>query len=109
LPTEIEKPSPARRAFLTGDIFTRSGRARLATKQAEQGQAAPGTVSLDTASCLGWQRMTCLGCRDACPEKAISMVSNLQPRIDQQLCNGCGKCAVVCPANAINIAMLGNH
>gem|GEM_PF-2753361 len=109
LPSEADKPSPARRAFLTGEYFTRQGRAQLALEFAAREEAAPGSVSLDTGSCLGWQRMTCLGCRDACPEDAISMVTNLQPRIDQQRCTGCGECAVVCPANSIHISMLANH
>jgi ferredoxin len=108
LPTETEKPSPARRAFLTGDYFTRHGRARLGAEYAEQGQPL-AAVSLDRQACLGWQRITCLGCRDACPENAIAMVANLEPRIDLQLCNSCCKCVAVCPVNAIRAALPGNH
>lgn len=110
MPTEADKPSSARRAFLTGIYFTRRGRAQLATEYAEQGRSPLGSVSLDTQKCLAWQRMTCRGCMDVCPENAINMVSNLEPRIEQQRCSNCGKCAAVCPADAIHIAVLmGNH
>ncbi|MDH3761112.1 MAG: 4Fe-4S binding protein [Gammaproteobacteria bacterium] len=109
MPTDIDKPSSTRRAFLTGNYFTRRGRLRLATEQAETGQPPPGAVSLDSGKCLAWQRMTCRGCIDACLDNAITTVSNLEPRIEAQRCTGCGKCAAVCPVDAIHIAILGNH
>lgn len=92
-----------------GDYFTRRGRVRLASEYAEQGGSPLGTVSLDHGKCLAWQRMTCLSCKDACPENAITLVANLEPRIDQQRCSDCGKCAAVCPVAAIHIAVMGSH
>ena len=90
MPTESEKPSPARRAFLTGDFFTQRGRERLAAEYAESSVSPLGAVSLDRGACLGWQRMTCLGCHDVCPEKAINLVANLEPRIDETRCTSYG-------------------
>ncbi|HIE54650.1 MAG TPA: hypothetical protein EYP90_05640, partial [Chromatiaceae bacterium] len=26
-----------------------------------------------------------------------------QPRVDEQLCNGCGECLAVCPENAVSL------
>lgn len=107
LPTEVDKPSPARRAFLTGGFFTRHGREQLAADYAD-GVSPLGAVSLDNGSCLGWQRITCLSCSDACPQNAIELDGNLQPRIDTTRCNHCGNCSPVCPAGAIRIAIV-NH
>jgi ferredoxin len=48
-----------------------------------------------TTYCLG-----CLLCRDCCPYGAIE-IQHARPRIDQELCDDCGACVVVCPNDAI--------
>jgi Fe-S-cluster-containing hydrogenase component 2 len=105
----MEKASPSRRAFLAGEFFTRDGRAALAARHAGQDEPSFGAVALDGAACLAWQRITCVSCKNACPENAIAMAVNQGPRIDPQLCSDCGQCAAVCPAGAIRIAILGRQ
>ena len=102
----MEKLSAPRRAFLTGNYFTRKGRARLAVELAETGRDPPGSVTLLSANCLGWQGMTCLGCKEVCPETAIELQAGLEPKIDMKLCSHCGRCVEVCPTSAIHISML---
>ncbi len=45
----------------------------------------------------------CVECEGACPTGAITMVPHrrggLMPRINTDLCNGCGACEAVCPAD----------
>ncbi len=104
MPTEAEKVSSARRAFLTGNYFSREGRARLAQDCADQGRPLPAVADIDVQHCLAWQRITCLTCRDACEQRAIKLVGNLEPIIGPDLCSGCGRCATVCPGGAIRIS-----
>ena len=50
----------------------------------------------------------CLSCYYSCPNKAISVGTNSEgfyvPKIDKDLCDGCGLCVRNCPQN--NIAKL---
>ena len=49
--------------------------------------------------CLGKQK--CGLCHDACPNGAIRAVENDRIDLDRAICKGCGHCAAVCPANAL--------
>ncbi|WP_109464279.1 ferredoxin-type protein NapF [Albibacillus kandeliae] len=56
--------------------------------------------------CLVQAGITCMSCRDACPEEAISMQPRIGgpfvPVLDESACTGCGACVAPCPADAIH-------
>ncbi|MDS9468253.1 ferredoxin-type protein NapF [Paracoccus sp. MBLB3053] len=58
-----------------------------------------------SGDCLARAGITCMTCRDACPEAAISMRPRIGgpflPVLDPELCNGCGACVAPCPSQAI--------
>lgn len=56
-------------------------------------------------ACLARQSVTCMSCRDACPEEAIRFAPRaggpFLPVLDASLCSGCGACIAPCPTAAI--------
>ena len=56
-------------------------------------------------ACLARQGVTCMSCRDACPEEAIRFAPRaggpFLPVLNADLCNGCGACIAPCPSTAI--------
>ncbi len=58
-----------------------------------------------TSDCLAQAGISCMSCRDACPENAISMMPRIGgpflPRLAADACTGCGACAMTCPSDAI--------
>lgn len=59
-----------------------------------------GVVELDTEACLSGRGGICDNCANACPShlRAITM-AGIRPRLDADLCTGCGLCVDVCPSN----------
>ena len=55
--------------------------------------------------CLAALGVTCMTCRDVCPESAISMRPRIGgpflPGLDAAACSGCGACLGACPSAAI--------
>ncbi|MGL4448865.1 ferredoxin-type protein NapF [Shewanella sp.] len=58
---------------------------------------------LDT--CLTYQGICCQSCKDACEPRAIRFTPSIgqvpSPKIDVELCTGCGACVAPCPSQAI--------
>jgi ferredoxin-type protein NapF len=58
--------------------------------------------------CLAETGVICRGCGDVCDTRAIRFTPRVAapalPRLDPELCNGCGECLSRCPAGAIRIA-----
>lgn len=71
----------------------------------EEGVAAFGHTADISESCLVHSGVSCMSCRDACPEDAIRfrprMGGPFIPEVLENICNGCGACVAPCPANAI--------
>ena len=57
-----------------------------------------GYLLLDNSRCLA-QRGGCFACIDHCPQEAVTIALGRGIAIDSELCDGCGKCAAVCPIN----------
>lgn len=57
--------------------------------------------------CLTFAGVSCMACRDECPEDAIAFVPRrggpFTPVIDASACTRCGACADICPADAIDV------
>ena len=62
-------------------------------------------VAAISDACLARQGVTCMSCRDACPEDAIRFIPRMGgpflPDLSPAACTGCGACIAPCPADAI--------
>ena len=72
-------------------------------------QAEPWQVKAAISnSCLAHSGIWCQSCKDSCDTEAISFeyrVNNAPlPKIDLDLCTGCGACLDPCPNNSISFA-----
>ncbi len=57
-----------------------------------------GLARLNTDRCVAWSNPgSCVKCAEACTYGAATIVDGI-PRIDDDLCNGCGQCEYECPA-----------
>ena len=71
-----------------------------------QGQAWAYRAGI-SAQCLAHRQVECRVCGEGCPQQAIRFRLQLgkmaQPQLDGDLCNGCGACVSLCPAQAITV------
>lgn len=72
--------------------------------------ATPAPTALPMALvapfCLAFRGTACMTCRDACEPGAIRFslaIGGARPRVEADICTGCGECMPSCPASAISI------
>jgi ferredoxin len=61
-------------------------------------------LRLNNSRCLALKG-SCFACIDHCPNEAVNIAIGIGITIDNELCDGCGKCANVCPFNPLIIEM----
>jgi ferredoxin-type protein NapF len=83
-----------------------SGAITLFDKDAKS-QLYIGVARIDVEACLLTQNRECDRCKMACPYDAITIEAGeggafqMQPRISEERCVGCGACEVICPPRVI--------
>lgn len=61
-----------------------------------------GVAKLISDACVAWDWGGCTVCADKCPvEGALVIDERGRPQVDDQLCDGCGLCELVCPAASL--------
>ncbi len=53
-------------------------------------------ATIDTSRCLPYMGPECGACNNSCPVTGALMWDGPKPRIDPELCTGCGACRVAC-------------
>lgn len=65
-------------------------------------QGRLGVAVIHTDRCLAFHEAGSCGiCIDACQYGALSFDDGRRPVVDDALCNGCGQCVSICPANVL--------
>ncbi len=62
-----------------------------------------GLAVLSRKSCIAWDGVICQSCKIACTWEAITLDEKRRPSIRGDHCTGCGRCAPVCPTQAITV------
>ena len=57
-----------------------------------------GTARIISQTCLAHHGTTCTVCVERCPVPGAIELAAGKPRINEQICTGCGVCRYVCPA-----------
>lgn len=61
-------------------------------------ERAPQLALILDRFCLAWQGSFCSVCVERCPEPGAIPTEKGKPRVNPDLCTGCGICHDVCPA-----------
>jgi len=60
-------------------------------------------INISVSSCLAWNDVMCMSCKDPCLDNAIIFQGLFKPVIDASKCTACGFCISRCPADAIEV------
>jgi len=60
-------------------------------------------IQINQNKCMSWNNIMCFACKDPCIDNAIRFEGIFKPKIEIDLCSGCGFCISVCPSGAIEI------
>ena len=52
-------------------------------------------------ACIAWDWKGCTVCVEACPQEAITLDDQQRPVVDDETCDGCGLCQLICPASSL--------
>ena len=115
-PYGIVQPVPLSAAFMatgTPELTFKTGYCDFCMKCVDvcpTGALREGTPSYDdigvakvvSDACVAWDWAGCTVCVDECPvEGAITLDEHGRPIVDEDLCDGCGKCELKCPAASL--------
>jgi ferredoxin-type protein NapG len=67
---------------------------------------AMGLAKIDSIACLAFRGTVCTVCVEQCPVDHCMTMEAGRPKIDDELCTGCGVCLYVCPAPGPAIHLL---
>jgi len=66
-----------------------------------------GVARVDKENCIAWQWGGCTACKTSCKYDAISLDKSNRPVVNEEKCNGCGRCEFVCPAAKLRSFKVG--
>ncbi len=72
---------------------------------APEGASPRRIARIDSPRCVALSSF-CSTCSERCPVEGAVVLFRNQPRIDPEVCDGCGVCADLCPAPLKAISML---
>jgi len=94
---------------LCGDVCPTQAIKKLSLEDKQK--AKLGIAEIDKTMCIAWaENKECIVCEEHCPvpEKAIKSTEQIvdgkkifKPRVDEQLCVGCGICQNKCPTKPL--------
>jgi len=98
-----------RRDFLSSMLPSRWGARPAAIVPAHEPDSstvdAPRVAVIAGRHCLAYQGSFCSTCRERCPIEGAIVIERGLPRVNADLCNGCGICHDLCPS-PVNAVLL---
>lgn len=99
---------PSRRQLLFGALLRAKPVSAIPTAaEPSPGEASPPQIVAFAEHCLAFQNVVCRSCGETCEHQAIRFSPRLgaaaEPRLQTELCTGCGDCLAVCPTAALSL------
>lgn len=79
--------------------------AKVCPMELDSNSPAPklGHILLDQNTCLSWNKVFCISCRNQCEAQALSIDSQMRIQLDSSACTACGQCIPACPNQSLSI------